>query len=103
MPICISAEKRARILAEIATKEEQLAKANETFLKMLGESVERYRLDTNEGAQSATSRKLEEMKSIIDSLENSLASLYNRLGGKGIMMLNLRRKRLEVLNGYGMV
>jgi len=103
MPVCLSSSKIARIRAEIATKEEQLAKANETFLKMLGESVESYRFDSNEGAQSARSRKLEELKKIIDSLESSLDSLYRRLSCKGVMMLNLRRKRLEILNGYGVL
>ena len=90
---CLSASKAARIRAEIATKEEQLTVANATFLKMLAEDNESYRFDSNEGAQSAKQRKLSEMQETIDSLEASLDSLYNRLACKGIVMLNLRRKR----------
>lgn len=97
---CLSSSKRARILAEIATKEEQLAAANDTFLEMLSSSTERYRFDSNEGAQSETLRKLEDLKFVIDSLESSLDALYRRLECKGVVMLNLRRKRFAALGLY---
>jgi hypothetical protein len=82
------------LIALLEKKEAQLVKAYAAFDAALDSGdVERYRfVDGMEGSQSVWMRKLESIKSIIDSLEAQVDSLSRRLRGMGITNMNLRRK-----------
>jgi hypothetical protein len=88
----ISATARARIEAQIATKEAQLAAANTAYTAALGSGdVESYSLDTKEGKQATTLRSPAVLLKAIQQLESEINRLYRRLEGGGICNLNLRR------------
>lgn len=88
---CLTAAQRAKILARIALKESQLEIANDTYTTLLGEPQEQYRFDSNEGAQSERSRKLQDLKDQIDSLQSEIDQLYRKLQCGGLVNLRLRR------------
>ena len=82
----------ARINAQIATKEAQLAAANAAYTASLESSdTESYTLDTKEGKQSTTLRSPTVIKKQINELESDLDRLYRRLNGSGLVNMNLRR------------
>lgn len=84
---------RARLQSQITAKEAQLAALNASYTAAL-ENVEvsGYKLETGEGAQSASRRKPEEIYRSIRSLEADLDRLYRRLEGTGVVNFNLRRR-----------
>lgn len=83
---------KARIQAQIATKEAQLTAANTAYDEALRNSeVQSYMLDTGEGKQATTRRKPAEIYTQIKQLESDLNRLYRRLGGTGIVSVTLRR------------
>jgi uncharacterized small protein (DUF1192 family) len=88
----LSPEDRARILAEIATKESQLDLANATYSKLLQKDIEEYRFDSNEGSQRARRIKLSELRAAIASLESEIERLYRRLKQGGLVSVTLRRQ-----------
>jgi len=98
---CRNIARRARIIATIQIKQIQLAKLYATFERALETDAERYKFDSNEGSQQTWRRKLDDMKSVIDSLESEIDSLYRRLEGAGIVNMNLRRKRGPFSRYYG--
>jgi len=89
---CLSAEDRARIEAQIATKEAQLALANATYEKLLKQDIEEYRFDSNEGSQRARRFKMSEVKDQIDSLEAAIDRLRRKLRCGGLTNIVLRRQ-----------
>jgi len=83
---------RARIMALITAKEALLAKANAAYSSALENSeVQNYLIDTGEGKQATSRRKPSEIRIEITALEAEIDGLYNRLGGRGIVCMNLRR------------
>lgn len=88
-----------RLRATLATKEALLVSAYATYSTLITENIESYKFDSNEGAQQARHLQIDKLKDQIDSLESEIDSLYRRLCGRGIVNLNLRRKRYPVLYG----
>lgn len=81
-----------RILAQISTKETQLAAANEAYLKALQSGdTESYSFDSKEGKQSTTLRSPTVLAKTISQLEAELNRLYRRIEGGGVVNMNLRR------------
>lgn len=90
---CISSTERARIVAQITTKEAQLAALNTAYTAALTASeIKSYKFDTGEGSQSTTRRDPAELYSQIRQIEMQLDRLYRRLNGGGIVNLNMRRR-----------
>lgn len=89
---CLTSAERALIIAEIATKQEQLDEANIALLKLLKQTDESYKFDSNEGAQQAKRRKIKEYTDLIGWLEADIARLYRKLNCRNIVNMNLRRK-----------
>jgi hypothetical protein len=89
---CLTSAERALILAEIVAKQEQLDEANTALLKLIKQTDESYKFDSNEGAQQAKRRKLKEYKELIEWLEGDIARLYRKLNCRNVINMNLRRK-----------
>jgi hypothetical protein len=84
---------RARINAQITTKELQLAAANTAYTAALENAeVQGYVFDSGEGKQATTRRKPAEIRKEITQLENEINALYARLSGTGVCTMNLRRR-----------
>lgn len=89
---CLTSAQRAAILALITAKQAQLDAANATLLSLLGQEVEEYRFNSNEGSQWASRRKLEALRATIDWLQSEIDNLTRRLNSTGLISFNLRRK-----------
>ena len=88
----LSAAEIARIRALIATKEAQLSLANATYEKLLAQDTEEYRLNTGEGSQWATKRKIAALSDEITKLESAIDQLNRKLRAGGIVSVVLRRQ-----------
>ena len=88
----VSSITRARIIADITTKEAQIAAANDTLTSMLSQEFEEYKFNSNEGMQQVRQRRLDELLKLIEHLEAHVNLLYRRLSGKAVHNLNVRRK-----------
>lgn len=85
---------QARLRAQITLKEAQLDAANTALSEALANSeIQSYKFSSGEGDQYASRRKPEDIQKSITILENAIERLYNRLGGKGIVNMNCRRRR----------
>jgi hypothetical protein len=83
---------RARIAAQIASKEATLVKANAAYDSALESShISSYTFDGGEGKQQTFRRKPAEIRIEITNLETEIDSLYRRLGGTGVVNMTLRR------------
>lgn len=91
MSICTN--RRAALEARLAKKKLQLEAANTAYDELIAINVEDYKFDSNEGSQRARRRRIEELTNLIETLEQQIEALENRLCGLGIVNLNLRRKR----------
>jgi hypothetical protein len=89
---CLTSSDRARVLALITTKQEQLDDANTALTTLISELNESYKFDSNEGSQSAKKRSLEEYKKLIEWLEADINGLYRSLLCRNLVSLNVRRK-----------
>lgn len=84
---------RAQLQAQYDTLQQQLAAANTAYTASLGNAeVQSYSLDTGEGKQSATRRKPAEIRIEITAIQREMAQLRQRLLGRGIVSMNLRRR-----------
>jgi len=88
--ICLSAEERAEIEAQIVILEARRDALNAAYLSGSVE-VKMYSLDTNEGKQTTTYRSLKELQEALESTESRLNSLRRRLRGQGNTNMRLRR------------
>lgn len=90
---CFTAAKRARIIAEIETKESQLDELNTAYLAAIKNSeVEEYAFNSGEGSQRTKRRSIKEIRQEIEYLESSIDRLYRRLNGTTLINMSLRRK-----------
>jgi hypothetical protein len=89
---CLTSAERARIIAMIETKEQQLDDANTALTALISKLNESYKFDSNEGSQQAKKRKLEEYKKLIEWLEADINLLYRKLRCGGISNITIRRK-----------
>lgn len=92
---CLPAWRRAILLARLAKKQEQLEAAYDTFFELISSTEESYKLDTGVGggSQQLKNKDALSLQSVIDNLEAEIDAIYMRLAGKGLVSLNLRRKR----------
>lgn len=89
----VSSSTYAKIVAQIAVKEEQLDAANETLTSLLSQEYEEYRFNSNEGMQQVKRKKTEGLIKLISLLEAQINLLYRRINGTAVHNLNVRRKR----------
>lgn len=89
---CLSSAEIAAIRAQIVIKQAQLDAANATYLSLLGQEVEEYRFDSNEGSQRTMRRKLEAFEKQISWLQSQIDNLNRKLNSTGLVSVNLRRK-----------
>ena len=89
---CLSSTRRAELLARLAKREASLAIVEATYDELLATSVESYRFDSTEGEQQTKRRGLAGVKDQLDGLQSEIDSLRRKLGGSGIVNMNLRRR-----------
>jgi len=88
----LSTTEKAQIAAQIAAKQAQLDAANTAYLAALSHSeVETYSFDSGEGKQMTKRRSPEELSREISLIESQINRLTNRLYGRGLINMNLRR------------
>lgn len=88
---CLSSSRIAQLKARLTKKLVQETAANLLYDELLTDSNESYRFDSGEGSQQAKARKLSEVQKQISTLESEIDRLQNKLSGKGIVNMNLRR------------
>jgi peptidoglycan hydrolase CwlO-like protein len=89
---CASESLRVFWQAQLETKQDQLTEANATLTALLKSEIHSFMLDTTEGEQRVTQKRIDRLKEVIDGLEKEITQLMRRLQGCGnIMNLNLRR------------
>ena len=82
------------IRSRIVRKQAQLDSAYDALDEALKNAeIQSYQFDSGEGKQATTRRKPEELQKMISMLESDIARLYNRLSGKGVVNMSLRRRR----------
>lgn len=88
----LTASVRARIQARITKLEAAIDAAEDTLLELMSSAEESYKFDSREGSQQLKNKDVTQLQQTIDDMYTQLEHLYQRLGGIGIMRLNLRRK-----------
>lgn len=88
---CLSSARRASITARLVIKNGQLTAAYGLLDQLLADPNQMYRLDTGEGMQQASHKKLNDVEKMISTLESEINRLETKLAGKGIVNMNLRR------------
>jgi hypothetical protein len=88
----LSLAQAAKIQAQLVVLETQLDAANAAYTAALGSGdVESYTFDSNEGKQSTTLRSPSVIFTQIQNIQSQITRLENRLYGRGLVNLNLRR------------
>lgn len=90
--VCINSTTRTRLLARLAKREASLVIVEVTYDEALAVNLEMYRFDSTEGEQTSRRRKLKDIKDQVDSLQAEIDNIRRRLGGQGIVNMNLRRR-----------
>jgi hypothetical protein len=76
--------KRARLVIT-------LNKAWDTYDNIIGQGIEEYRFNSNEGSQSAKNLDIEKLQYQIQILEREIEQIDNILAGAGVQTITLRR------------
>ena len=85
---------RAGLTAQLLVKTAQRDAANATLLAAAGNAeVESYSFDSGEGKQTTKRRKPEDIHRLVRELDSEILRIQNRLGGQGVVNMNLRRRR----------
>ena len=87
----ISSALQTRLEARLAAKETRLAALYAADGPLDG--IKEYRIDTGEGSQRTEYFTPKELEQAIDILERQIDALYRKLSGKGLVNMNLRRRR----------
>jgi hypothetical protein len=82
----------ARLLAELEKLEELYNHAVATYEKLLQQEINSYRFDTGEGSQQARRVKMSEVSQEIEWISSRADNIRNRLNGRRVVNMNLRRK-----------
>lgn len=89
----LSSARRAQLQANLATKQKQLIAANALMDHLLADPTSSSSIDTGEGRQQFSNRKLEDVQKQIDVLQSEINRIQNKLLGGGIVNMTLRRNR----------
>ncbi len=90
---CLSATRRAEITARITRLEARLTLTETAMDEMLaGEGVKSGKFDSGEAMSWWSYLSPKELQDQIDSIENRIDYYRNKLAGKGIVRMNLRRR-----------
>src|SRR4030042_4133907 len=84
-------DRRTRLLTQLANVQAALTNFYTQMTETSTSSVESYSLDSGEGSQRVTRRKLSEIQSQIEKLEATETWLINELSGVGHISIKLRR------------
>ena len=82
----------ARLQKQLTHVQSILTELYATELTAAKQNVESYSIDSGEGAQRITRRKLAEIKDSIEYYEAREASIVNDLYNNGVVSITLRRK-----------
>lgn len=95
---CLTSSKRAAYQADLDKVNELIAKALTSYERALeNQDVEEYRFNSGEGSQMTKQADIKKLWANLESLYSRRDWLERRLNGKGVVNLNMRRKRY---NGY---
>ena len=89
---CLSTATYTRLLAELQKLEDLYDLAVTTYESLLQEQIASYRLDTGEGSQQARRVKMSEVSREIEWISSRADNIRNRLNGRRIVNMTLRRK-----------
>jgi hypothetical protein len=88
---CTSTTQRTELTSRLAKKREQLTAVQDAIDELIPQNIEEYQLGTGEMYQRARRRKLSELRELEAAIEADIDALVQRLGGCGIVNMNLRR------------
>jgi uncharacterized protein Yka (UPF0111/DUF47 family) len=87
-----SAARRAQIEARIERWEAQLEAMYDAFDALAAHDIEEYWFDSGEGKQRVTKKDAFKFQKAIDNLERKIDHWTNRLGGRGLVYHDVRRR-----------
>lgn len=91
---CLSSTQRAYYLADLERINSQLEKAYASYDRALeAMDVEEYRFNSGEGSQQTKQYDIKKINALIDDLESKRDRIIRKLEGRGLVNMNLRRKR----------
>ncbi len=88
----MSTATRTRLLAQLARIELQIEAANVALDDLVTKSVESYTFESGDGKQSAKRVDTSKFDQLISVLEQRAEHIRQRLGGLGLVNMNVRRK-----------
>lgn len=83
---------RQVLAARLERYQALLEKAYDTLDGLLGDELSSFELDTSEGRQRIVQKRVASVSKEINRLEAEIEYLCNRLNGKGLVSIRLRRK-----------
>ena len=91
---CLHPDIRAKYTTELARVRTQISNLSDALDSALENSeVEEYSFNSGEGSQKTVRRDIDKMIKSLDRLEAKEARIMKKLLGRGVVNLNLRRKR----------
>lgn len=90
--LTLSTARRARINARITALTSQITAAETAMETAVAKDIEEYTFNSGDGSQRAVNRDLDKMQKNIDNLYRTREHLYNKLRGRGIIRMSIRRR-----------
>ncbi len=91
---CISASKKAMLLEQLTRVNTQIEKANDTLDRAIeAMDVEEYSFNSNEGTQKTKQADITKIEKLLETLYSRRDRILRQLQGRGLVNMNLRRKR----------
>jgi hypothetical protein len=98
---CLSSSDKARLQAELTDKQTQLDELKAAYTASLKGGVKSYKFDSGEASQAVVYTSPKDLKDLIDETESEINALIRRLGGKGLVNIELRRQSGTYPGGRG--
>lgn len=96
---CLPSELYTKYTNDLARVQDQISRLEASIAEAFDNAeVEEYSFNSTEGQQKTKRRDTDKMLKTLRTLENRERWLINKLGGRSLMNVNLRRKRY---NCYG--
>ena len=89
---CLSATRKAELIAERTTLQTHLAAINSAYNSALTDGIESYKLDSGEGSSAVKYRSLKDLDDAIDRVSSRINTINALLRGTNLVNTNLRRK-----------